>query len=585
MSTHVFIVRPFGVKKGAKSGEINFDQVEADIIAPVLDARPDTSWGTTGPIVESGNIRADMMDLLLTADLVIADISIHNANVYYELGIRHALRHRPTILMRSRLDEVPFDLKTDRYLSSEVDEPEAAREALRQTIEATLSSDTVDSPVYNLIPSLDVRDGASYISLPREFAEAVELARRSERVGQLGLLGDEARVERWHVSGQRLVGRALMSLQAFGSASVAWERIRQQRPDDIEANLELATVYERQGELARSEATLTRVLNAHPNANDRAEALALRGRNLKGQWTQEWRVVDEPGERQRAALRSARLLDCLAAYRSGFMEDINHYYPGMNALAMSTIVIELAELQPNVWDSRFDSDDEPQPQLRRQRTRRDQLAAATALALDAAKAAARREDRTDPWLDLSLADHRFLTSDRVEFVAQSYRDAVVRVDDGFNRASAAAQILLFRDLGIFVDKAEAALAALGLPDDHVPCAKSEPRTRILVSSGHRVDEPGRPQPRFPDTKQAEDLARSLITAAIEEEMSYAEGAVVGMAGLANGNDILFHEIAADLGVETEAVLAMPEKQYLGRSVGETGTWPERFRRLCAEKSP
>ena len=34
----------------------------------------------------------DMFQLLLTADLVVADISIHNANVFYELGMRHALR-------------------------------------------------------------------------------------------------------------------------------------------------------------------------------------------------------------------------------------------------------------------------------------------------------------------------------------------------------------------------------------------------------------------------------------------------------------------------------------------------------------
>jgi hypothetical protein len=43
-------------------------------------------------IRRQGNIRLDMFQRLLTADLVIADISIQNANVYYELGVRHALR-------------------------------------------------------------------------------------------------------------------------------------------------------------------------------------------------------------------------------------------------------------------------------------------------------------------------------------------------------------------------------------------------------------------------------------------------------------------------------------------------------------
>jgi hypothetical protein len=55
---------------------------------------------------------------------VIADISIHNANAFYELGARHAFREKRTFLIRcskqslpaeAKLDEVPFDLKTDRY--------------------------------------------------------------------------------------------------------------------------------------------------------------------------------------------------------------------------------------------------------------------------------------------------------------------------------------------------------------------------------------------------------------------------------------------------------------------------------------
>jgi hypothetical protein len=48
---------------------------------------------------------------VLTADLVIADISIHNANVFYELGVRHALRDKKTFLIRCARDEVLSILK------------------------------------------------------------------------------------------------------------------------------------------------------------------------------------------------------------------------------------------------------------------------------------------------------------------------------------------------------------------------------------------------------------------------------------------------------------------------------------------
>src|ERR1700724_544975 len=84
--TRAFIIRPFGAKAG-----VNFDAVDEKLIQPAL-AQIGVSGNTTTEIVEQGNIREDMFRLLVCADLVIADISIHNANVFYELGIRHGMR-------------------------------------------------------------------------------------------------------------------------------------------------------------------------------------------------------------------------------------------------------------------------------------------------------------------------------------------------------------------------------------------------------------------------------------------------------------------------------------------------------------
>src|SRR5437867_11945634 len=116
---NVFIVRPFGTKNG-----IDFDRVEKELIRPAM-GQAGLTGGTTGEFIQQGNIRTDMFEQLLIADLVIADISIHNANVFYELGIRHAFRDKRTFLLKSKGDkskeneskesDVPFDLKTDRY--------------------------------------------------------------------------------------------------------------------------------------------------------------------------------------------------------------------------------------------------------------------------------------------------------------------------------------------------------------------------------------------------------------------------------------------------------------------------------------
>ena len=58
-----------------------------------------------------------MFQRLLAADLVVADLSVHNANVFYELGIRHALRQQKTFIVRASTDTFPFDLQTDRQLT------------------------------------------------------------------------------------------------------------------------------------------------------------------------------------------------------------------------------------------------------------------------------------------------------------------------------------------------------------------------------------------------------------------------------------------------------------------------------------
>jgi hypothetical protein len=110
----VFIVRPFGTQAG-----IDFDRVERELIQPALRRLRDSGIvaedGTAGEITRGGNIRGDMFRLLVVADLVIADVSIHDANAFYALGIRHALRPRHTVMIRSEtVDRCPFDLQTSR---------------------------------------------------------------------------------------------------------------------------------------------------------------------------------------------------------------------------------------------------------------------------------------------------------------------------------------------------------------------------------------------------------------------------------------------------------------------------------------
>jgi hypothetical protein len=186
-----FIIRPFGTKN-----EINFDDVEQKLIDPALN-RLGVTGRTTMEIRRQGNIRLDMFQRLLTADLVIADISIHNANVYYELGVRHALRGKHTFMIRARgadlkTDEVPFDIKTDRYLSYDGVNPAASIDDLVAGLRQTINSEAADSPVFQMLPDLDEQDRARFLPIPRDYREEVERAMEKKEIGDLELLADEA---------------------------------------------------------------------------------------------------------------------------------------------------------------------------------------------------------------------------------------------------------------------------------------------------------------------------------------------------------------------------------------------------------
>src|SRR6186997_932574 len=132
--TRAFIIRPFGTKAG-----VDFDAIEEKLIQPAL-AQIGVAGSTTTEIVEQGNIREDMFRLLVLSDLVIADVSIHNANVFYELGIRHGLRDRHTVLMRAKgaQEKYPFDLQTDRYCQYDPADPAATLRGFLESLESTL---------------------------------------------------------------------------------------------------------------------------------------------------------------------------------------------------------------------------------------------------------------------------------------------------------------------------------------------------------------------------------------------------------------------------------------------------------------
>ncbi len=106
---------------------------------------------------------------------------------------------------------------------------------------------------------------------------------------------------------------------------------------------------------------------------------------------------------------------------------------------------------------------------------------------------------------------------------------------------------------------------------------------VVLFTGHRVDSPDRKTPRFPPPM--EPLARDAIRRALEEQKQNANGVMLGVAGGANGGDLLFLEVCDELGIATEMGLALPANQYVKASVeNEDSSWVERFSTQLAKHS-
>ena len=582
--TKVFIVRPFGVKEG-----VNFDTIDDRLIRPAIE-RANFEGFTTSRVIEAGNIREDMFGFLVTADIVVADLSIHNANVFYELGVRHGLRPRATVMIRAQIGDAkhPFDLQTDRYLVYDWREPAKSVDELANALKATRDSDRTDSPVYQLLPKLRAPDPATLKVVPQGFAEEVDLARRAEQRGDLRLRAHEARWFDWASEGLRAVGLAQFGIKAFEGAKETFEWLREIVPDDVEANLRLATIYHRLEKLGPSALALGRVIRNRASSREQlAEAFALRARNLKAVWSSKLEGVAQ-ADLPEVALRAPELSEAERAYAAGFAQDLNAFYPGLNALSLMCLRIELAQVLPAIWTDLNESEEEAQRKLVDERKHLGDLAGAVRLCLKAKREFLERQANPDAeqmmWLAISEADLEFLTGDRPGRVAQRYRAALSGAPP-FAVDAAAKQLDIFNKLGVRSGFVREALKVVGQANS-TPVSPVSPPKHVLLFTGHMVDAPGRSKPRFPNTKAAQAEARRMIGEAVEAEKALHAGHLEGLAGGACGGDILFHEVCAELGVGTSVYLALPPDEFAAESVVHGGPdWVERYRRLRVRHEP
>ena len=151
-----FVIMPYGGDDPDKHR--HYAGVYQSIIAPAARAagyepkRSDIAG-------EPGNITHDIIRDLSESDIVIADLTNANPNVFFELGIRHAFRKSGTVHIIDAAHSIPFDVRQYRaieYSTDLADIPDVTFKIAEQIQKRETQPERPDNPVHDALPQLPI---------------------------------------------------------------------------------------------------------------------------------------------------------------------------------------------------------------------------------------------------------------------------------------------------------------------------------------------------------------------------------------------------------------------------------------------
>lgn len=551
MTPHAFIAMPFGTKPDADGLPIDFNRIYAELLLPALqDAGCEVFRADDEQ--RAGDIRTDMFQELLVADLVLADLTLDNPNVWYELGVRHALRARGVLLVQGPRATQPFDIYTDRKLRYRLKDgaPDPAfvaadRAALTAMARATLDAPSRRklSPVYVLLDHLHEPEWRSLLlGAQSEFGQAydawrsrMEVARQKNLAGDILVLADETPTQALWLEAKRLAGNCLLKLQQFELALEQFDAVLALEPDD-KPSLEKRVVC--LGRIGRHEEARELVRGLIDRYPADPEVWALSGRIEKVHWIARWRdtALTPAQMRQAASAELASLEEAIAPYHQAFIADPSQHASGINSLTLQLLHRHLGG-EPN-------------------QTVIDNLIGGVLWSA----LSAQKRDPKDYWARASYAELCVLLNP-LATVQREYRSAVAAAQrDRFALESTRETLALLRDLQFRPDETAAALEVLQREIARL-AAPFVPR-QVLLFSGHMVDAPDRPVPRLPASKLPQ-AARALQQAL--DALGAGEGDLLLTQGAA-GADLLCAAACRARGVRVQLLLPLPEPEFIERSL-------------------
>jgi tetratricopeptide (TPR) repeat protein len=330
---------PFGRKPSSGGGIIDFDAVYENLIAPAIQG---AELEPLRADMESagGIIHKPMYERLILCKYAVADLTTANANVFYELGLRHAVRRKSTVVLFAKdSGQLPFDVGPLRALPYSLgkDGKPANVAKDRQALESRLRAareDVTDSPIFQLVEDFpdvqrlktDVfRDRVQYSeSIKKKLFDArnQKEARAVQAVAEsLGRIADQE-------SG--VVIDLYLSYRAVGAFDAMIALVDQMAPPlaaTVMVQEQLGFALNRVGRRKEAEKVLKDLV---AERGPSSETYGILGRVYKDAW--EAAVAGGVDFLAKGYLEKA-----IEAYLKGFESDWRDAYPGINAVTLMEV--------------------------------------------------------------------------------------------------------------------------------------------------------------------------------------------------------------------------------------------------------
>lgn len=364
-----FAIMPFGLKHDAKGKEINFDKVYKLLIQPAIvqaglePIRADEEKA-------GGFIHIPMYERLLFCDFAVADLSTANANVLYEVGMRHAIKPFTTVSIYDSGTTLPFDVKPLRalqynYVNDNIENLDSLVNDLAKLIKYNFDNDPIpDSPLQQTITGFIFPDLTILASQAQSFKEWALLTQNKidqiiALVAEWKKLGNnlnallwktdtpqsavddirlqmKQKVEAIHefektvnenlLSEYNLLNALVKAYRAVDANAYTVSLIEKVPKNTLSKNIflqqQLAHAYNMTGDLDKAEDTLLKLIDKYGND---PETNGLLGSTYK-------RKSKLPGISFFQA--KGYISKATAAYQSGFDSNPSFYYPGINLVTL-----------------------------------------------------------------------------------------------------------------------------------------------------------------------------------------------------------------------------------------------------------